>query len=71
MPDIPYRIIHGGNDKAVSKRQHSDKRVAALRKRNRKIDYIEVADMGHCGPLPLKVMQENVDFVAKAMTGRR
>ena len=64
MPDIPYRIIHGGKDKAVSKRHHSDKMVPALRRRKLTVDYVEVAEMGHCGPLPLSVLQQNVSFVA-------
>ena len=71
MPDIPYRIIHGGKDKAVSKPHHSDKMVAAMRKRKLDIDYVEVAEMGHCGPLPLEVMQQDVAFVAAAMKTRR
>lgn len=64
MPDIPYRIIHGGKDMAVSKRHHSDKMVAAMLKRRMDVEYVEVADMGHCGPLPLKVIQHNIEFVA-------
>jgi dipeptidyl aminopeptidase/acylaminoacyl peptidase len=70
MPDIPYRIIHGGNDKAVSKRHHSDKMVPALRRHHLKVDYVEVADMGHCGPLPLKVSEGNVAFVVEAMSSQ-
>jgi dipeptidyl aminopeptidase/acylaminoacyl peptidase len=71
MPDIPYRIIHGGKDQAVSKRHHSDKMVHAMRKRKLTVDYVEVAEMGHCGPLPLKVIQQNVEFVAAVMNKRR
>jgi dipeptidyl aminopeptidase/acylaminoacyl peptidase len=67
MPDIPYLIIHGGKDQAVAKKQHSDKMVAALRKRRLKVEYIEVAGMGHCWPMPLKVLQRQVQFVAAAM----
>ena len=71
MPDIPHRIIHGGNDKCVSKQHHSDKMVAAMRKRKMNVEYVEVADMGHCGPLPLKVIQHNVEFVAAVMNRGR
>ncbi len=70
MPDIPYLIIHGGKDKAVSKRHHSDKLVAAMRKRNMHVTYVEIAAMGHCGPLPLHVMQQSAAFVT-AMMHRR
>lgn len=67
MPDIPYRIIHAGQDKAVAKRRHSDPMVAAMRRRGLKVDYVEIPDMGHCGPLPLDVIEGNIEFVAKAM----
>jgi dipeptidyl aminopeptidase/acylaminoacyl peptidase len=67
MPDVPYLIIHGGKDQAVSKRHHSDKMVAALRRRKMNVEYIEVTDMGHCAPLPLKVLQRDVEFVAAMM----
>jgi len=68
MPDIPYRIIHGDKDMAVSKRHHSDKMVVAMRKHRLSVEYIEVAGMGHCGPLPLRVLEGNVTFVASAMS---
>lgn len=67
MPDIPYRIIHGEKDKLVSKRHHSDKMLAAMRKRRLRVEYIEVPGMGHVAPLPLKVLEGNVSFVASAM----
>jgi len=70
LPDIPYLIIHGGKDKAVSKQHHSDKLVAAMRQRKMQVDYLEVADMGHCGPLPLQVVHRNIEFVAAAMSRR-
>jgi pimeloyl-ACP methyl ester carboxylesterase len=69
MPDVPYRIIHGGRDKAVAKRRHSDAMVAAMRRRGLRVDYAEVPDMGHCGPLPIEVIQGNIDFVTRAMAG--
>ena len=70
MPDIPYLIIHGGQDRAVSKKAHSDKMVAAMRKRKMRVEYIEVPAMGHCGPLPLRAVQRDVAFVVEAMRGR-
>ena len=70
MPDIPYLIIHGGQDRAVSKKAHSDKMVAAMRKRKMRVEYIEVPAMGHCGPLPLRAVQRDVEFVVEAMRGR-
>lgn len=70
MPDIPYRIVHGDNDKAVSKRHHSDKMVAAMRKRRLSVEYVEVSGMGHGGPVPISVLQRNVVFVAAALGSR-
>ncbi len=67
MPNIPYLIIHGAKDKAVSKSDHSDKLVAAMRKQKLDVNYIEVSEMGHCGPLPLNVIRQEVEFVATAM----
>lgn len=67
MPDIPYRIIHAGQDKAVAKSRHSDRMVAAMRRRGLSVDYVEIPDMVHCGPLPPDVIQDNIDFVARAM----
>ncbi len=71
MPDIPYRILHGDKDRSVSKTNHSDKMVAAMRKRELKVDYVEVEGMGHCGPLPLKVLEDNIAFVVAAMGKRK
>ncbi len=68
LPDIPYRIIHGGKDKSVSKPHHSDKLVDAMRRRKLQVEYVEVPEMGHCNPLPLEVLQRNVEFVAAALT---
>ena len=67
LPKIPYLIVSGGKDTAVSKRQHSDKMVAAMRQRKLPVEYLEVAAMGHCGPLPLSVLQRTVAFVAAAL----
>jgi len=50
MPDIPYLFIHGKKDKAVSKKDHSDKLVKAMRKKGRRVQYIEATEMAHCAP---------------------
>ena len=70
MPDIPYRIVHGDVDKAVSKTHHSDKFVAAMRKRKLNVKYVEVPGMGHGGPVPLEVFADNITFVTSALTGK-
>ena len=67
MPDIPYLIVHGVQDTAVSKAHHSDPMVAAMRKLAMNVIYREVAVMKHCSPTPLAVMQENIEFVEAAL----
>ena len=67
MPKIPYLFIHAGKDAAVNKARHSDAMVAALRARGLSVEYHEVADMDHCGPRPLAVLQREVAFVIEAM----
>ena len=54
LPDVPYLIIHGDADPAVSKTRHSDPLVAAMRRTGRNVEYHEIPGMGHCGPLPKK-----------------
>lgn len=34
------------------------------------VEYIEVAETGHCGPLPLHVMRQEVEFVAAVLNAR-
>lgn len=63
MPDVPYLIVHGDKDKAVSKAAHSDRLVAAMRQRRLKVEYIEVPGMGHGGPMPVEVLLRRIEFV--------
>jgi len=65
MPDIPYLIIHGGKDTAVNKKAHSDKMVALMKKRKMDIEYIEVPQMTHCGPVGQKEWQRILSFVKR------
>jgi dipeptidyl aminopeptidase/acylaminoacyl peptidase len=67
LPDIPYLIVHGGKDKSVSKKNHSDKLVALMRKRKLNVNYIEIDQMGHCGPLPLDVLLEYAKFIENVL----
>ena len=71
MPDIPYRIVHGDKDQAVSKKHHSDKFVAALRNRKLNVQYIEVPGMGHGSCVPLQVIADNITFVNAALARRQ
>ena len=66
MPRIPYQIVAGDKDTAVSKKHHADRMVAAMRWRKLDVTYIEVPKMGHGGPMPVEVIQRNIAFVAAA-----
>lgn len=63
MPDIPYHIVHGCRDQAVSKSLHSDRLVAALRARNLRVDYLEEPEMAHCSPFTWTTYRATVDFL--------
>ena len=69
MPDIPYLLLHGGKDQAVNKERHSDAFVAAMRAAGRKVEYVEVPAMGHCGPMLIDVLQRTIEFVADILDG--
>jgi dipeptidyl aminopeptidase/acylaminoacyl peptidase len=64
MPNIPYLIVHGDQDTAVSKVHHSDPMVAAMRARKMNVEYVEVAGMGHGAPMPVEVMEKQIRFVS-------
>lgn len=69
LPNIPYQILHGGRDAAVSKAKHSDPLVAAMRKRGLPVEYIEAPEMGHCGPLPTwAIYRRMVDFIGENLS---
>lgn len=63
MPDVPYLIVAGDQDKAVAKSQHADRMVALMRERGLKVEYIEVPGMGHGGPVPIEVVLRKIEFV--------
>jgi dipeptidyl aminopeptidase/acylaminoacyl peptidase len=67
MPDVPYLVIHGDRDKAVNKARHSDRFVAAMRARSRRVEYLEVPGADHGGPFPLAVMRREAEFVTEQL----
>ncbi|MCY3018562.1 MAG: prolyl oligopeptidase family serine peptidase [Planctomycetota bacterium] len=67
MPDVPYLVVHGDADTAVNKEKHSDRFVAAMKAHKRRVEYVEVPGMGHGGPLPLAVIQKEIEFVVSHM----
>ena len=70
LPRIPYLIIHGDQDTAVSKARHSDPMVAAMRRQGLNVDYVEVPGMGHGEPMPVAVLQKQIQFVSSFLTSR-
>lgn len=48
MPNIPYKIFHCLDDKAVDVARHSDAFVAAMKKAGRDVTYHTVPACGHC-----------------------
>lgn len=48
LPDVPYAVFHCTEDRLVSKSDHSDRFVAALRALGRRVEYVEVPGRGHC-----------------------
>ena len=67
MPEIPYMVIHGDKDSDVSKNQHSDQLVSAMRRRGLDVEYVEVPGMGHGGPTPIHVFERQIQFVQDNM----
>lgn len=63
LPDVPYLVIHGDQDTAVNKAKHSDRLVAAMRARGLRVEYQEIAGMGHGSAVPLEVPLRQVEFV--------
>ena len=63
LPDVPYLILHGGQDQSVNKARHSDALVAALRQRGARVEYLELPQMRHCGPFDWPTSRKVVDFV--------
>lgn len=56
LPSCKYLIIHGFNDKAVSKTAHSDKLVKLMRERKLDVRYVEDQIMEHCSPMSYETL---------------
>ena len=63
MPRVPYFIVHGTDDKAVSKQAHSDVFVRNMRGAGHNVEYIEAQNMGHCGFIDFDIYRRWQDFV--------
>ena len=63
MPDIPYMLVHGEKDVAVSKAHHGDPFCRTLKQAGRNLTYLELANMEHCGPWDFASFQATTDFV--------
>ncbi len=67
MPKADYLIVHGMKDTAVAKAKHSDPFVAAMRAAGKNVEYIELPNMNHCGPMDYKTLRQTIEFVARRM----
>lgn len=60
MPDIPYIIFCGEEDRVVDKKKHSDQFVQKMKKTHQ-ITYYEIPGMGHCNlPEDMKVLYRQI-----------
>ena len=60
MPDIPYYVFCGEEDKIISKKKHSDQFVQKMRESHR-ITYYEIPEMGHCNlPEDMKLLYRQI-----------
>ncbi|MDD5727925.1 MAG: prolyl oligopeptidase family serine peptidase [Victivallales bacterium] len=64
LPDCRYLIIHGCNDKAVSKTAHSDKLAPLMRRRGLSEIYLEDEKMKHCNPMSYETVLAVEKFTA-------
>ncbi len=62
LPSCKYLVIHGFNDKAVSKTAHSDKLVKLMRERKMDVAYLEDPIMGHCSPMSYETLVATEKF---------
>lgn len=63
MPRIPYLIVHGTQDTAVSKAAHSDVFVKRMRELGHQVEYIEVEGMPHGCVTDFAAYRRYQDFV--------
>lgn len=71
MPEIPYLVVHGNTDKMVNKARHSDRMVAAMRKRNLTVEYIEVPEMDHGELAPYSIIRRWCDFIKAQLAQKK
>lgn len=71
LPRIPYCIVQGDKDELVNKKQHADRLVAAMRKRDLDVDYVEVPGMGHGGLVPYNVITRRCGFIKAQLASKR
>ena len=63
LPDIPYMIVAGEQDRQVDKRIHSDRFVERMRGLGRNVRYRELPDMRHWQITDYGVYREYVEFI--------
>lgn len=65
LPDIPYMIVAGDQDRQVDKKIHSDRFVERLRRLGRRVRYEELPDMKHWQITDYGVYREYVEFICE------
>ena len=68
LPKIPYLIVQGVHDAAVSKTLHSDVLVPRMRQLGLDVDYQVWETMGHCGPMTGAQYRSIIDWIARRWT---
>ena len=69
MPDIPYYVFCGMEDKIVDKKKHSDAFVREMKK-SHQITYYEIPEMGHCN-LPQDMKQTYLQISANSILNHK
>lgn len=65
MPKIPYLFIHGEADTEVSNAIHSKQMTEKLLSLGHEVKYISEPLMGHGTCVPLRILNEQIDFVKR------
>ena len=66
LPDVPYLVVAGTADTAVSKAHHSDLFVPAMRALGYDVTYVEVEGMAHCDLVSFpEVWDMYADYIAQ------
>ncbi len=66
LPDVPYYMVAGDADEAVSIAHHADRMAAAMTAQGLALTYVRVPGMGHC-QMPAEVADGYRSFILAAI----